>query len=92
MYQVNRHCVIIINVCIYSVHYIDYRITIVIMYMHCIYLSDQLLVLAYIRCLILVIGISAKSCIGAPLVKGYLYTKIIKFTCVVIRVMAKNKS
>ena len=35
--------------------------------MHCIYLSDRLSVSAYICCLISVIGISAKSCIGAPL-------------------------
>ena len=36
--------------------------------MHCIYLSDQLSVLAHICCLISVIGISTKSCISASLI------------------------
>ena len=47
------------------------ELQIVIMYiclMHCIYLSDWLLVSAYIWCLIWVIGILAKSCIGTPLI------------------------
>ena len=60
-----------INIRIYNVHYIDYRITnsdYVNMFIHCIYLSDWLSVSAYICCLISVIGILIKSCIGAPFV------------------------
>ena len=52
---------------------IDYRITNSDYVMHCIYLSDWLSVSAYICCLISVIGISAKSCISAPLLYNHVY-------------------
>ena len=65
----------------YTIYNIGYRITnndYVNMFnaLYTVYLSDWLLVSAYICCLILVIGISAKSCIGAPLVRMYVYNYI----------------
>ena len=85
-----RHFLIIINILyvltVYTI-YVDYRSRITksdyvnmfnVLYVYT-YLSDRLLVLAYICCIVSVIRISAKPCITAPLI-----FIICMYTCIYI--------